>query len=188
MADELERPLPEQDLARAGRLFEPGRDVHRVTGRQPLAGVSLSGHDLAGVDADPRLDRDAVVALEIAVQHGQPLTHLVRRKNRAERVVLVEHGHAENGHDGVSDELLDRSSVSFENGLHLVEVAAHHTAERFRVELFAERCRPRDSANRTVTVFLTSLGSAPASAVPHSPQNRTSSAFSRPQLGHVGIR
>ena len=90
VAGERERPLAEQDLARAGRLLEPGGDVDRVAGRQPLAGVSLSGHDLAGVDADPRLERDAVVALEIAVQRGEPLAHLVRRANRAERVVLVE--------------------------------------------------------------------------------------------------
>src|SRR5215813_5574631 len=49
---------------------------------------------------------------------------------------------AEHGHDRVADELLDRSPVTLEDGLHLLEVARHDTAERLRVESLSERRRP----------------------------------------------
>src|SRR5206468_2664427 len=43
--------------------------------------------------------------------------------------------------DGVSDELLDRSSVPLQDGLHLSEVGVQHLAEGLRVQLLAEAGR-----------------------------------------------
>ena len=67
-----------------------------------------------------------------------------RSPNRPQRVVLVDDRNPENGHHGVTDELLDDSLVALDDGLHLVEVAAHHASQRLRVELLAERSRSRD--------------------------------------------
>jgi len=47
---------------------------------------------------------------------------------------------------------------------------------------------PVTSVNRTVTVLRTSdAGAAATSAEPHRLQNRDPGAFSKPQLGHIGI-
>jgi hypothetical protein len=49
------RRLPDQDLPRLGRLFQPGCDVHRVARGEPLLGA---GDDLPGRDADSTFDRE----------------------------------------------------------------------------------------------------------------------------------
>src|SRR5207249_4937270 len=59
----------------------------------------------------------------------------------AERVVLVDAGKAEDGHDRVADVLLDRSAVALECPTHLIEVARHDLAYRLRVELLRHRRR-----------------------------------------------
>ena len=100
--------LAEQDLARLGRLLEPRGDVDRVAGRQPLLGA---GDHLAGVDADPELEPRAVAGLELVVQLGEPVPQLGGRAHGAQRVVLVHHRDAEDGHHRVADELLDRAAV-----------------------------------------------------------------------------
>lgn len=48
---------------------------------------------------------------------------------------------AEDGHHGVPDELLDRAAVSLQHPAHSLVPARHHAAERFRIELLAERRR-----------------------------------------------
>ena len=74
-----ERRAADEHLARRRRLLEPGRDVDRVAGDEPLAGA---GDDLAGVHADP----PSIAEL------GQRVAHLDRRAHRAQRVVLVHCG------------------------------------------------------------------------------------------------
>ena len=60
-ADKRERLPAEQYLTGLGSLLQSGCHVHRVAGDERLA---PTGHDLAGVDADPQLDlRDAVPQL-----------------------------------------------------------------------------------------------------------------------------
>ncbi len=88
--DELERALPDQDLARGRRLLEPGGRVDRVAGDEPLVPTSVSRDDLAGVDARPHVDRDAELRVEVAVQVGQGLAHLGCCAHRPDSVVLVE--------------------------------------------------------------------------------------------------
>jgi hypothetical protein len=51
----------------------------------------------------------------------------------------VDDRNAEDGHHRVADELLHDALVAFDDGLHLVEVAPHHAAERFGVEPLPER-------------------------------------------------
>jgi hypothetical protein len=51
---------------------------------------------------------------------------------------------AEGGHDGISNELLHRAAVAFEDRAHLLEVALHDAAEGLGVELLAKACRARD--------------------------------------------
>jgi hypothetical protein len=100
-----------------------------VTRRWPA-----DGHDLARVHADARGEALAVIPLEVLVQRRERLPHPDRRPNRSEGVVLVETGDTENGHHGVSDELLDGPAVPLDHGGHLVEVPPHHAPEGLRIE------------------------------------------------------
>ncbi len=133
----------EQDLAGLCRLLQAGRDVHRVSGREPLL---RARHDLARVDADSQRERRPVVPLELVVQRLERLAQLGGGANRAQGVVLVHLGHAEDGHHGVADELLHRAAVLLDHRLGGLEVARQHVAQALRIEPLAERGRAGDVA------------------------------------------
>ena len=135
VADERERVLADQDLARLRGLLEPRGDVDRVAGRQPLLG---SGHDLAGVEADPRLHAEL----------GQGVAHLHCGAAGSERVVLVHLGDAEDSHDRIADELLHRPPVRLDDPLHPLEVAGEQSSQRLGVGRLAQRGRAGDVAEQ----------------------------------------
>jgi hypothetical protein len=128
----------QQDLARAGRLLQAGRHVHRAA--QDVGGVVVPAHDhLARVDAGAHVDLHVPVTGELGVEGLQLVAHVVGGAHGPQGVVLVDRRHAEHGHHRVADELLHGAAVTFEHAPHLREVALHHAAERLRVEAFAER-------------------------------------------------
>ena len=86
-----------------GRLLEPGGDVDGVAGDERAAFARAAGDDLARVDADPKLERPVEERLE-------PALHRERGVQRPLGVVLVRLGDAEDGHDRVAGELLDRAA------------------------------------------------------------------------------
>jgi hypothetical protein len=129
-AGERERGRTDQHLAGRCSLLESRRHVDRVTRRQPLFSPR---HDLAGRHADATLE------LEL----GQRVPHLDRRAQRAQGVVLVHGRHAEHGHHGVADELLDAASVALDNALHALEVGREQCAQPLGIDRFAERGRAR---------------------------------------------
>ena len=132
-ARELHGLRADVHLVRRRRLLEPRRDVHGVAGDETLA---RARDDLAGVDADARLH----------AERRQRVAHLVRGSQRAQRVVLVQHRHAEDGHHRVADELLDRAAVALDDRLHPVEVAREQRAQRLGIRRLAERRRAGDVA------------------------------------------
>jgi hypothetical protein len=121
VGDEDVRLRAEEDLARRGRLLQPGGDIDGVAGYQPLR---RPGDDLPGIDADP--------ALELELAQGS--LHLLRHAHGAQRVVLAHHRHAEHGHDGVADELLYGPAVILDDRLHPLEVAGQQGLQRLRVD------------------------------------------------------
>ena len=128
VANERERRLPDQHLARLRRLLQPRRDVDRVAGREPLL---RPGHHLAGLDADPPSQPEL----------GQRVPHLDRRPHRAQRVVLVQHRHAEHRHHRIADELLHGAAVPLDDRLHPLEVAREQRPQPLGIERLAERGR-----------------------------------------------
>ena len=120
--------------------LEPRGHVHRVTGREPLL---RSRHHLPGVDTDPQLQRRSEVAHQPFVQLGQAIAQFGRRPHGPQRVVLVQDGNAEHRHHRVTDELLDRPSVTFHGDARQVEIPGHDCPQRLRVEPLAERGRAR---------------------------------------------
>ena len=123
---ERERAFTDQDLAGRGRLLEARCDVDGVARREPLF---TPGHDLARVDPDPRLHAEV----------RQSVSHFESRTDCAEGVVLVHERHSEHGHDRIADELLYRSTVRLDDGLHPLEVAGEEGAQRLGVSRLAER-------------------------------------------------
>ena len=102
------RPVDEDAVHRCAALESRG-GVDDVAGRHSLAlgrARVERDEDLARRDPDSQLD--AVLDGEVANRE--------RRADGALGVVLVRRRSAEEGHHGVTDELLDRASVSFELG------------------------------------------------------------------------
>jgi len=133
VADERERRLADQHLARLRRPLQPRRHVHSVAGRQPFFGTR---HHLAGRDADPSLD----------FEPGQGLLHLDRGPAGPQSVVLMRYGDAEDGHHCVADELFNRAPVTLDHGLHLVEEASKARPHYFRIGRLALPCGVDDVA------------------------------------------
>ena len=146
--DEPERLASEQDLSRLRGLLEPRRDVDGVAGRDGLLRRRIADDHLAGVDPDPLLEAQAESLLEPVVQQLERAAHLVGGPDGAQRVVLVDERHAEDGHDRVADELLHGAAVPLEHRPHLVEVADHHAPHRLGIHALAEAREARDVAEQ----------------------------------------
>ena len=131
----------QQHLVRRRGLLQTGGGVDHVTRDQSLPGGHLARDDLAGVDPGPIGQADAPARLEVGVDDGERLAHLPGRSDGTQGVVLVQTGQAEDGHDRVADELLDRPPVSLEDGLHLAEVDVQDFAQALAVEPLAQRGR-----------------------------------------------
>ncbi len=113
--DELARRVSDEDLAGARSFLETLRDVDGVPRDEELTAGAVPGYDLARVHADADADPHADLALEVLVEAGERDAQLRRGADRAERVVLVQLGQAEDGHDRVADELLQRPTVALED-------------------------------------------------------------------------
>ena len=142
--DEPERLRADQDLARCGRLLEPGCHVDRVARRVALPSGSFAGDDLAGVDADARGERRPTLGLELLVQLGELGVDLARGAYGSHRVVLVDGRDAEDRHRGIADELLQGSAMPDDRPFGHGEEPVHDAPQRFRIELLSERRRSGD--------------------------------------------
>ena len=96
---EAARAGADQDLARRRLLLQPRGEVDGLAGGERR--LAVVDDDLAGLDADARLEPEL----------AHPLEDRERRPDGALGVVLVRQRHAEGGHDGVAGELLDDAAV-----------------------------------------------------------------------------
>jgi hypothetical protein len=133
--------VPYQYLARTGSLLEAGRHVDGVPGRERLPLRGIPSDDLARIDTGADRDLDTPVTLELFVQVGEPPTHLGCRTHRPQSIVFVQLRDAEDGHDRVPDELLDRPAVLLEHRARLGKVTLHDSPDRLRVEPLAQTRR-----------------------------------------------
>ena len=101
------RGRADQHAARRRRHLEPLRDVHRVAeGGVVATRAQRTDEHLAGVDADAHLDVD----VEPIGPRADRLLHPQRRPHGPLGVVLVAHRRAEQGDDGVADDLVDAAA------------------------------------------------------------------------------
>ena len=132
---EREGRLTEQHCSRRRSLLQASGDVDRVTGREPLL---RPRHHLARHHSDPPLQP----------QRRERVPHLDRCPHRPQCVVLVHDRHAEDGHHGVADELLDGATVMRDDRLHPIEVAREQRAQPLGIERLAERGRAGEVAEQ----------------------------------------
>src|SRR5262249_26459797 len=107
---------------------------------EPFALGALSGDYFTARDPRARLEPDACPLGQLVVQPRKRPTHLGRRPDGAECVVLVEARHAEDRHDRVTDVLLDCAAVPLEHRAHGLEVTPEHVADRLGLEALRQ-CR-----------------------------------------------
>ena len=133
-AHRLGRPRTDDDRTGLCRLLEPGGDVDRVAGDERAADAPRPGDDLTRVHADPKREPSVEDGLE-------PLLHGERGVQCALGVVLERIRDAEDGHDGVAGELLDRPAGTPDLLRHRVVEAFEQHACPLGVLLVRERRR-----------------------------------------------
>jgi hypothetical protein len=136
VAHEASRAGADEHVAGGRRLLQASRDVDGVASDERLAGAP--DDDLAGVDSETRLQ-------PVLCDRG---SHLPGRAHRPQCIVFVGDGDAEDGHDSVADELLDRAPVPFDDRAQVVEVAAHPRPQRLGIRRLPERGRADDVAEK----------------------------------------
>ena len=114
----------QQDAARARQLLHPPREMGRLADRRVVhVEIAADGahDDLARVEPDPDLHVHAVRAARLLrVAHHQ-LLHPQRRIARPHGVVLVGERRAEQRHDPVAHDLVDRALVAVDRFHHVLE-------------------------------------------------------------------
>jgi hypothetical protein len=132
--------LVDEDAVHRRRFGEPEPGVHDVPGGHALAfGSRLEvDHGLAGRDRDPnaQLEPPLLAQLGHGVADGQG------GADSALRIVLMGDGSAEEGQDGVADELLDPSAEMLQLGTHALGERDRGGADILGVALVAQRGRP----------------------------------------------
>src|SRR5262249_25970666 len=114
-AEVLARLLRDEDLPRGRDAAQAGAGVGRVgddRGRQRLRAADVAGDEGAGVDADADLEREDAAHRALAVEPRQPLHHLDGAADGADRVVRALQRRAEERHDPVAHELVERPVVA----------------------------------------------------------------------------
>jgi hypothetical protein len=132
------RAVADQHFARPSSLLQARRNVHRIAGHERSAAVATTRHDHAAVYADAELDAEAALGRKLLIQAGDLVAQLNGGAHRAQRVIFVKQRNAEDRHDGVADELLDRATVALQDRSGGREVARQGATHRFRIELLAE--------------------------------------------------
>ena len=139
VSDQSQRRAGEQDLTGRGYLLQPGGHVDRVAAHEGLACPRIACHHLAGVDPGADHEPHSVLTFEVLVETCERFSDPVGGSHRAHRVVLVDDRHAEHGHDGISDELLDGATVELDHRMTRVEVLPHHSAHGLGIQRVAHR-------------------------------------------------
>ena len=154
------RCLADEDAVHRRRRLDAGGGVDDVARDHALARLGARVHAderLAGVDGEAHLE---------AVLVARPVADRERRAHGALRVVLVHDRRAEDGHDSVADELLDRAAVVLEDRAHTAVVGGQQRADVLRVEPLGARGRADEVAEDDADdLALLARGRAASSAV-----------------------
>src|SRR5213593_2464412 len=145
-ADRLVRRLGDHHAPRARGLLHARREVRRVADRgvvHPEVVADPAHDDGPRVDADPHLQTEAALGLELLRVIAERLLDSERRVDGAPRSVLVGDGRAEERHDAVARVLVDRALEPVDLRSDQLEAALDDAVHVLRIELLGERREPR---------------------------------------------
>ena len=135
----LERPVADEHGPQRRLRLQAGGDVDRVARDHGPVGMDLGrGEDLAGVDADPEGELDAVPVLQIRGEIGEPLGDLGCGTEGPGGVVFPDPGDPEDRDDGIADVFLDRAAPGLDGRRNHGEVVLEDRADPFGIETLAE--------------------------------------------------
>ena len=130
-----------QHRAGRGHLLHPRGQVRGLADRGVAhAQIVADGahHDLAGVESDADLDRDALGPAHLFGVTLDRLLHANRRVAGPHRVILVGERGAEERHDPVAHDLVDRTLVLVNRLDHALEDGVENLARLFRIAVRQE--------------------------------------------------
>jgi len=114
-----------QDLAGSGFGTEAARHVDRVTDDrvfQPTMAPDIAGEDLPVVDPDTHADFGTSGQRPLLIQSSDAVLHGDGGTQRPVRIIGVRNGGAPEGHDGITDEFVQRTAVLEDDLDHLAEI------------------------------------------------------------------
>jgi hypothetical protein len=134
-----DRPLGDDRLPRLGQLLEPGRHIHGQARDERLTRSRMRRRDrLTRIDSGADLELEA----QSLVHLGQTRADPECSAQRAHRIVLVRRRDAKDGHDRITDVLLDRPALRLDLAAHSREPLVHHLAQLLDVQPVGKRGRP----------------------------------------------
>ena len=146
-AGQLGGALGQVGLARLGQRLHPLRQADGVADRRvggAAAPVDRAGDDLAGVDPDPGREVEPLRPPQLGGVLGDVVEHLQRRVAGAPGVVLVGDRGAEDRHDPVAGELVDRALEAGDGLGQQREEALHDLAPLLGILLLGQVHRAAD--------------------------------------------
>src|SRR3989441_7555977 len=145
-ADRLVRRLGDDHTSGARGLLHARREVRRVADRgvvHPEIVADPAHDDGPRVDADPHLQTEAALGLELLRVIAERLLDSERRVDGAPRSVRVGDRRAEERHDAAARVLVDRALEPVDLRSDQLEAALDDAVHVLRIELLGERREPR---------------------------------------------
>src|SRR3990170_5565786 len=127
-------PLAQDDPIGRGGALEALRERGQIPYHQPVLSCLGGSHGLSGGDSDAQPQRDAEFLREGGVQALKGFPHLHRRPHRPSGIIFVCPGDAEDGEDGVSNELFDGPPVPLNRLDHSREILLQEGSPVFGIE------------------------------------------------------
>ena len=130
--------LTDQHPTGLARRFQPCRSVQHVTDQVDIVAPD---HQLAGVDAHPQVEFDAVALADLVGERPEPALQFDSGGHRAKRVVLGDLGHTEQREHAVTEELDHGTGVVVDRRLQQCEVGRQTRSDGFGIDSLGERRR-----------------------------------------------
>jgi hypothetical protein len=128
--------LADRDASGPRGALEAGGDVHGVANDR-VGVADRAGQDLAGVDADAKVEVDAVGESLVDLLHR--VLHAEGGPDRTFGIVLMGHGRAEQGHDVVADVLVDGAAEARHLLAQAPQRALHERLDRLGIHPLGHR-------------------------------------------------
>jgi len=135
------------DLIRSGEAQEPGGYARRLPRRRvvaPEVSADDPQHDGTGVNAHADAELESVLTSHRLTEWLELLLDRQGSSERTTRVILQPCHDAEESHDPVAEELVDRAVVGVDRVLDDLEGRVHDRADRLRVQTLGHRRKARD--------------------------------------------